>query len=89
MSECNAVNRKDGRYSIPRKAHRWEPSDESEQMSGFIDKEGCTNCLHFQRDTLETLSVCLPVYGPGVAQEFSRKLWNLLKLEVIYYYIMF
>ncbi|EAU90313.2 hypothetical protein CC1G_08995 [Coprinopsis cinerea okayama7 len=35
-----------------------------------------------KRDTLETLTACLPVYGPGVARNFSRKLWNSLKLEV-------
>ncbi|KAJ3521011.1 hypothetical protein NMY22_g12497 [Coprinellus aureogranulatus] len=35
-----------------------------------------------QRDILETLDVCLPVYGPKVARSFARKLWNALKLEV-------
>ena len=35
-----------------------------------------------QKDTLDTLDVCLPVYGAAVAREFARKLWNALKLEV-------
>ncbi|EJF59029.1 ARM repeat-containing protein [Dichomitus squalens LYAD-421 SS1] len=35
-----------------------------------------------KKDTLDTLDVCLPVYGAGVAREFARKLWNALKLEI-------
>ncbi|TEB36758.1 ARM repeat-containing protein [Coprinellus micaceus] len=35
-----------------------------------------------KRDILETLNVCLPVYGPKIARSFARKLWNSLKLEV-------
>ncbi|KAI0079355.1 ARM repeat-containing protein [Panus rudis PR-1116 ss-1] len=35
-----------------------------------------------KRDTLQTLDVCLPVYGPAVARENARKLWNALKLEI-------
>ncbi|KAI0794485.1 ARM repeat-containing protein [Fomes fomentarius] len=35
-----------------------------------------------KKDTLDTLDVCLPVYGPTVAREFARKLWNSLKLEI-------
>ncbi|TDL24084.1 ARM repeat-containing protein [Rickenella mellea] len=48
----------------------------------FLEKLTAGNPVT-KRDTLETLSICLPVYGPGVAQEFSRKLWNLLKLEIL------
>ncbi|RXW13568.1 hypothetical protein EST38_g12285 [Candolleomyces aberdarensis] len=35
-----------------------------------------------KKDILETIAVCLPVYGPQVARSFARKLWNSLKLEV-------
>ncbi|KAI9458702.1 ARM repeat-containing protein [Russula earlei] len=35
-----------------------------------------------KRDTLQTLAVCLPVYGPRVAVNLARKLWNSLKLEI-------
>ncbi|TFK26217.1 ARM repeat-containing protein [Coprinopsis marcescibilis] len=35
-----------------------------------------------KRDTLETLTVALPIYGPAVARNFARTLWNSLKLEV-------
>ncbi|KIP04531.1 hypothetical protein PHLGIDRAFT_191607 [Phlebiopsis gigantea 11061_1 CR5-6] len=35
-----------------------------------------------KRDTLQTLDVCLPVYGSLVAKENARKLWNTLKLEI-------
>jgi DNA repair/transcription protein MET18/MMS19 len=35
-----------------------------------------------QRDTLQTLNICLPVYGPGVARSSARKLWGSLKLEI-------
>ncbi|KAI1791817.1 ARM repeat-containing protein [Ganoderma leucocontextum] len=35
-----------------------------------------------KKDTLDTLDVCLPVYGAAVAREFARKLWNALKLEI-------
>jgi DNA repair/transcription protein MET18/MMS19 len=36
----------------------------------------------FQRDTLQALATCLPVYGSGLARTSGRKLWNALKLEV-------
>ncbi|KAJ2933120.1 hypothetical protein H1R20_g3952, partial [Candolleomyces eurysporus] len=35
-----------------------------------------------KKDILETIAVCLPVYGSQVARSFARKLWNSLKLEV-------
>ncbi|KAH9041287.1 ARM repeat-containing protein [Lactarius pseudohatsudake] len=35
-----------------------------------------------KRDTLQTLSVCLPVYGSRVAGKFARQLWSSLKLEI-------
>ncbi|KAI0642252.1 ARM repeat-containing protein [Trametes meyenii] len=35
-----------------------------------------------KKDTLDTLDACLPVYGPSVARENARKLWNCLKLEI-------
>ncbi|KAL0577529.1 hypothetical protein V5O48_004470 [Marasmius crinis-equi] len=35
-----------------------------------------------KRDTLETMSVCFPVYGAPLARSNARKLWNALKLEI-------
>jgi len=35
-----------------------------------------------QRDTLQALSSCLPVYGAALASTAARKLWSALKLEV-------
>ncbi|PFH51873.1 hypothetical protein AMATHDRAFT_74737 [Amanita thiersii Skay4041] len=35
-----------------------------------------------KRDTLESMAVCLPVYGPAVARSFARKLWSSIKLEI-------
>ena len=35
-----------------------------------------------QRDTLQTLNICLPVYGPGIARSSARKLWGTLRLEI-------
>ncbi|TFK91443.1 ARM repeat-containing protein [Polyporus arcularius HHB13444] len=35
-----------------------------------------------KKDTLDTLNVCLPVYGRAVVREFARKMWNTLKLEI-------
>ena len=35
-----------------------------------------------QRDALEALQVCLPVYGSGAADTNSKKLWNCLRLEI-------
>jgi DNA repair/transcription protein MET18/MMS19 len=35
-----------------------------------------------KRDTLQTLALCLPVYGPTVAANSARKLWSSLKLEI-------
>ncbi|KAN0138202.1 ARM repeat-containing protein [Lactarius tabidus] len=47
----------------------------------FLDKVNAGSPVT-KRDTLQTLSVCLPVYGPRVAGNFARKLWNSLKLEI-------
>ncbi|TFY54747.1 hypothetical protein EVG20_g9585, partial [Dentipellis fragilis] len=35
-----------------------------------------------KRDTLRTLSACLPVYGSAFARTSARKLWSSLKLEI-------
>ncbi|KAF5355338.1 hypothetical protein D9758_006078 [Tetrapyrgos nigripes] len=35
-----------------------------------------------KQDTLETMSICFPVYGSSLARENARKLWNALKLEI-------
>lgn len=35
-----------------------------------------------QKDTLQTLTSCLPIYGSALARVSARKLWNALKLEV-------
>ncbi|KAG5340290.1 hypothetical protein C0989_002306 [Termitomyces sp. Mn162] len=34
-----------------------------------------------KRDTLQTMSICFPVYGSALARASARKLWNSLKLE--------
>lgn len=39
--------------------------------------------MYFQKDTLQTMAVCLPVYGSALARVSARKLWNTLKLEVL------
>lgn len=28
------------------------------------------------------MAACFPVYGPGTARSFAKKLWNAIKLEV-------
>ncbi|KAJ4473637.1 ARM repeat-containing protein, partial [Lentinula aciculospora] len=35
-----------------------------------------------KRDTLESMSICFPVYGSALARNHARKLWNSLKLEI-------
>ncbi|KAF7309175.1 ARM repeat-containing protein [Mycena kentingensis (nom. inval.)] len=35
-----------------------------------------------KRDTLQTMTQCIPVYGAAPARENARKLWNSLKLEI-------
>ncbi|KAJ3985106.1 hypothetical protein F5890DRAFT_1512179 [Lentinula detonsa] len=39
------------------------------------------SCL-LKRDTLESMSMCFPVYGSALARSHARKIWNSLKLEV-------
>ena len=38
-----------------------------------------------QRDVLQTMTLCIPVYGAAVARANSRKMWNALKLEVNFF----
>ncbi|KAI0047844.1 ARM repeat-containing protein [Auriscalpium vulgare] len=47
----------------------------------FIDKLNAGSPVT-KRDTLQTLAICLPVYGPGIARTMARKLWSSLKLEI-------
>ncbi|KAG5647524.1 hypothetical protein DXG03_009461 [Asterophora parasitica] len=35
-----------------------------------------------KRDALQTMVLCLPVYGSALARASARKLWNSLKLEI-------
>ncbi|KAM6497040.1 ARM repeat-containing protein [Amanita muscaria] len=35
-----------------------------------------------KRDTLQTMAICFPVYGPALARSFARKLWSSIKLEI-------
>ncbi|KAF5383772.1 hypothetical protein D9615_003569 [Tricholomella constricta] len=35
-----------------------------------------------KRDTLQTMALCLPIYGSALARVSARKLWNSLKLEI-------
>ncbi|KAJ3780088.1 Dos2-interacting transcription regulator of RNA-Pol-II-domain-containing protein [Lentinula aff. detonsa] len=35
-----------------------------------------------KRDTLESMSMCFPVYGSALARSHARKIWNSLKLEI-------
>lgn len=35
-----------------------------------------------KRDTLQTISACLPVYGSALARSTAREIWNALKLEI-------
>ncbi|KAG2068710.1 hypothetical protein BDR04DRAFT_1206804 [Suillus decipiens] len=35
-----------------------------------------------KRDTLNAMDICLPVYGSAVSQEFGKKIWSSLKLEI-------
>lgn len=47
----------------------------------FLDKVNAGSPAT-KRDTLQTLALCLPVYGPSVAANSARKLWSSLKLEI-------
>ncbi|KAF5377797.1 hypothetical protein D9757_008093 [Collybiopsis confluens] len=35
-----------------------------------------------KRDTLQSMSLCFPVYGSALARSHARQLWNALKLEI-------
>ncbi|KAJ4000828.1 ARM repeat-containing protein [Lentinula boryana] len=35
-----------------------------------------------KRDTLESMSMCFPVYGSALARSHARKIWNSLKVEI-------
>ncbi|QRV73960.1 MMS19 nucleotide excision repair protein [Ceratobasidium sp. AG-Ba] len=46
----------------------------------FLEKLSATS-PQTKRDTLKTLSFCLPVYGPTVARTFASQMWSAFKLE--------
>ncbi|KLO19073.1 ARM repeat-containing protein [Schizopora paradoxa] len=33
-------------------------------------------------DILDSIALCLPIYGPAETQAFAKKLWNAMKLEI-------
>jgi hypothetical protein len=35
-----------------------------------------------QRQTLEALDACFPVYGAATVREFAKQFWEVLKIEV-------
>ncbi|KAF7307504.1 ARM repeat-containing protein [Mycena indigotica] len=47
----------------------------------FLEKLGAGSPA-IKRDTLQTMAQCFPVYGPFLARNNARKLWNSLKLEI-------
>ncbi|CAE6466774.1 unnamed protein product [Rhizoctonia solani] len=47
----------------------------------FLEKSSAT-AGNTKRDTLRTMSLCLPVYGPAVAKSFAPQMWSSFKLEI-------
>lgn len=47
----------------------------------FLEKLSAT-AGNTKRDTLKTMSFCLPVYGPAVAKSFAPQMWSSFKLEI-------
>ncbi|GAB1518385.1 hypothetical protein RhiTH_001444 [Rhizoctonia solani] len=47
----------------------------------FLEKLSAT-AGNTKRDTLRTISLCLPVYGPAVAKSFASQMWSAFKLEI-------
>ncbi|CAE6485127.1 unnamed protein product [Rhizoctonia solani] len=47
----------------------------------FLEKLSAT-AGNTKRDTLKTMSLCLPVYGPTVAKSFAPQMWSSFKLEI-------
>ncbi|CAE6522908.1 unnamed protein product [Rhizoctonia solani] len=47
----------------------------------FLEKLSAT-AGNTKRDTLRTMSLCLPVYGPAVAKSFAPQMWSSFKLEI-------
>ncbi|KAG8918476.1 hypothetical protein FRC00_012446, partial [Tulasnella sp. 408] len=35
-----------------------------------------------KQDVLQTMSICLPVYGPAVARKFGSTIWDAVKIEI-------
>ncbi|KAG9009002.1 hypothetical protein FRB94_012639 [Tulasnella sp. JGI-2019a] len=48
----------------------------------FLEKLAAST-PHVKRDTLQTLSVCLPIYGPAASRRFATTLWEALKVEIL------
>ncbi|KAG8745003.1 hypothetical protein FRC10_009111 [Ceratobasidium sp. 414] len=66
--------------SALRKALRNIPANKSRRI--LVYGRDYNSLIHFQRETLKTLSFCLPVYGPAVAQSFASQMWSSFKLEI-------
>lgn len=49
---------------------------------GFLNIPYVIPILFYQRDSMETLTVCAPVYGPEALAPHSEHLWTYLKEEV-------
>ncbi|KAG8974923.1 hypothetical protein FRC05_006600 [Tulasnella sp. 425] len=47
----------------------------------FMEKLAATTA-GVKQDVLETMSICLPVYGPAVARKFGSTIWDAVKIEI-------
>ncbi|KIO20015.1 hypothetical protein M407DRAFT_11103 [Tulasnella calospora MUT 4182] len=47
----------------------------------FMEKLAATTAA-VKQDVLQTMSICLPVYGPAVAQKFGNTIWDAVKIEI-------
>ncbi|KAG9047697.1 hypothetical protein FS837_001661, partial [Tulasnella sp. UAMH 9824] len=47
----------------------------------FLEKLAATTAA-VKQDVLQTMSICLPVYGPAVARKFGSTIWDAVKIEI-------
>lgn len=81
MFERHTGFRGTGHTPIPGEAQHGLPSGQGKLLAHT--SSACLVNFHtFQRDVLQTMDVCLPVFGPVLARALAKKTWNHLRLEI-------
>ncbi|KAG8685984.1 hypothetical protein FRC09_014429 [Ceratobasidium sp. 395] len=82
LRECLSASPRFGPLALPFFLEKLSATSPQTKVNSVSYGRHPTLLISLQRDTLKTLSICLPVYGPTVAKSFAPQMWSSFKLEI-------